>query len=214
MVKRINVSIPDELYEKIQSVKQGFSKEFSLSKIFRKAIENELEDAVRRSAVWNDGFQYGVEYLKSLDYEEQSKAKSMVATFPRKMPGDIFNPLLIAEVITEKNLNTHTDLRHYWKAVEERFDFLTDIGDRDSWDEWVGTPPVHDGVEISETGIVEVHEVEVPNPDGPPIKKTIETNKSASDIRYANVVQLWREGLIAGIKDATKNLEEADDENE
>lgn len=151
MVKRINVSVPDELYEKIQLAKQGFSREFSLSKIFQKAIENELEDAIRRATVWNDGYQYGTEYLKSLDYEEQLKVKKMVINFPRRLPKDILKPLLIVDVITETNLNKHTRLRHYWKAVDERFDF----------------------------------------PIG---------------VRYDKVKELWRKGLIAGIKDATKPL--------
>ncbi len=214
MVKRINVSVSDELYEKIQSARQGFRKEFNLSKIFQNAIENELEGAVRRDTVWNDGFHYGVDYLKSLDHREQIKAKSMVATFPRRLPKDIFKPLILAEVITEGNLGKQTSLRRYWKAVEERFDFLTDVGDRDSWDEWVGTPPVHEGVEISETGIIESRGIEIQIPDSPSSKKSITTYKSAVNIRYAKVIQLWREGLIAGIKDATKTLEEADNENE
>ncbi len=75
MAKRINVSIPDELYKGIQKAKQGFSKDFSISKICQKAIRNELDNATGRATAWTYGFKEGKEYIQTLTPTEQIAAK-------------------------------------------------------------------------------------------------------------------------------------------
>ena len=89
MVKRINISISDELYDKIQDVKKGFSKDFNLSKICQKAIEESLEDAFARNVIWMTGFNDGKEYVNSLTPDECIKAKKMILDLPRKLPADL-----------------------------------------------------------------------------------------------------------------------------
>lgn len=197
MVKRLTVSVSDDLYDKIQNAKQGFSKEFSISKIVQQALEKELDDAKARAFVWNYGFNDGRDYVESLSPDEQLNAKKMVSNFPRKYPEDLTELFMKAGFIELNNLDKlkkHLAILEYWKSVFKRFEFMEAVdakwfeedGNVDLW-EWSGTPAMHDGEEIWDV---------------------------SSEIRWQKNKELWREGLIAGIKDATKNLEETGDETE
>jgi post-segregation antitoxin (ccd killing protein) len=136
MVKRITVSVSDELYGKIQSAKQGFSKEFSVSKIVQQALENELEDAKARAYVWHTGFDDGVEYVQSLSSKERINAKKMVFNFPRKYPDDLTELLMKAGFIELNNLEklkTHLSILEYWKCIFKRFEFQENMSSSWSW---------------------------------------------------------------------------------
>lgn len=200
MVKRINVSISDELYDKIQSAKKGFSKDFSISKICQQAIEKELDDAKARAFAWGYGFEDGKIYVESLSPEERIGAKKMVTNFPRKYPDDLTGLLIKAGFIELNNLEKlkkHIAILENWKSAFARFEDIEDLEDMDlSWCdednvvnlwEWGGRPAIHDGVKIVDEAV---------------------------EIRWEKIQQLWREGFIAGIKEATKSIEEADDEDE
>jgi hypothetical protein len=197
MVKRINVSISDDLYDDIQSAKQGFSKEFSVSKICQQALKDELEDAQARAYVWNTGFDDGRQYVESLNPEEQINIQKLISSFPRKYPDDLTELLMKAGFIELNNLEklkTHLSILEHWKSVFKRFEFQENVdvswfekeGNVDLW-EWGGRPAIHDGEEIWDV---------------------------SADIRWEKIQQLWREGLIAGIKDATKSIEETPNEDE
>jgi len=195
MVERINISVPDGWPDKIKKLKerQGFNKDFSISKICQDAIEQELENAERRALIWEDGVAYGKEYYGTLHPEEQNKLKIMVENLPRKFPENILKLLVKANVISSNNFSKHAEMLQYWGAVSDRFDVIKRHGTRDEWDEWVGTPPTHDGVEINETGI--------------PDTKFKGNYLSAADIRYQKVIEIWRKGLLTGIKDKTKGMQ-------
>jgi hypothetical protein len=200
MAKRINVSIPDKLYSEIQKVKKWLIKEDSVSKIVQKALVAELEVAKARAFVWNYGFNDGKEYIASLSPREQLKAKKMVLNFPRQYPEDLTELLMKTGLIELENiekLKTHLAIIEYWKCIFKRFEFMENVdqswfeeeGRVNLW-EWGGRPPIHDGEEIWTQ------------------------DDEHARIRWDKIKQLWREGLIAGIKEATNELEESDDENE
>ncbi|MFT5725941.1 MAG: hypothetical protein ACI8PB_000057 [Desulforhopalus sp.] len=192
MVERINISIPDGWQEKIQTLKerQGFNKDFSISKVCQDAIENELENAERRALIWEDGVSYGREYYVNLSPDEQVKIRIMVNNLPRQFPDDILKLLVKSNVITSDNLSKHADMLKYWGTVHERFNFIKGFGSSDDWDEWIGTPPTHEGVEIEDTGI--------PDP------RFGENFLTTADIRYQKVIEIWRKGLLTGIKEKTE----------
>ena len=206
MVRRITISISDELAKKIEAVEHGLSKEFSLSAICQSALESSLESLQRRDAIAKDGFKFGEDYVESLSCEEQKLAKRMVENWPRKHPDKVYDIFLRAGLISTDNLEKHLDLFKYWKSVHERFEHIKGFGNTDDWDYWIGSPVVHDGVEISETAIQETHIVEVKLADGTSEKREIAVNLSTADIRYNKAVELWRHGLISGIKKATKSI--------
>lgn len=205
MVKRITVSISDDLAKKIEAVEHGLSKEFSLSAIFQSALESSLESLQRRDAIAKDGFKFGEDYVESLSGEEQKLAKKMVDNWPRKHPEEVIDIFVKAGLITSDTLQKHFDLLKYWKSVHERFEYIKGLGDTDDWDYWIGSPVTHEGVEISETAIKETHIVDVKLADGTTEKHEIAVNLSTADIRYKKAVELWRHGLIAGIKKATND---------
>jgi len=218
MVKRITFSISDELHNKIQQIKNGFRKRNSISKICQNAIEKELDDAIRRNAIYKDGIQYGHAYVGTLSSDECIKAKDMVDSFPRNYPEEIIDIFMKADLINQDSLQKHFEILDMWKdkdlwetCVYERVREIKEIGSPGDWDEWLGTPPSHEGVEIYETHITG-EPVELITPDGK--KKTFVSRKSAADIRHEAMRNLWREGLIAGIKDATKSIQETGNEND
>lgn len=208
MVKRITVSISDELAKKIEAVEHGFSKEFSLSAIFQSALESSLESLQRRDAIAKDGVKCGEEYFKSLSRDEQSKAKNMIDSWPRKYPDEIIDIFVKVGLITSDTLEKHLDILKYWKTVHERFEHIKGLGDADAWDYWIGSPVLHDGVEISETGIQETHTVNIKLADGTTEQREITSSLSTADIRYGKAKELWRHGFIKGMKMAIKAAKE------
>ena len=220
MVKRITVSISDELAEKIEAVEHGLSKEFSLSAIFQNALEESLENIQRRDAIAKDGVKFGEDYFKSLSRDEQRKAKSMIDSWPRKYPEEVIEIFVKAGLITSDTLEKHLDVLKYWKSVHERFEQIKGFGDADAWDYWIGSPVFHEGVEIwesgiSETGIHETHTVNITLADGTTEQGEIRTcNRSTADIRYSKAKELWRHGFIKGMKMAIRAMKEGKNEND
>ena len=212
MVKRITISVSDELHSKIQQFKDGFRKKDSISKICQMAIEKELDDAIRRDAVYKDGFQYGLTYVESLTANEGKKIKKLVSNFPRNYPEKLIDIYIKAGLIDQHSLPKHFEILNLWNdCVYERVREITEFVDHDDWDEWLGTPPTHEGVEIWETQIP--YELGTfTTPDGKEFKMT--NNKTSADIRHEAMRNLWREGLIAGIKEATKSIQEGENEDE
>jgi predicted CopG family antitoxin len=191
MVQRINISISDELFEKIQNIKQGFTKDFSISKICSKALEQSLEDALTRDVIWKTGFNDGKEYVQTLSSDEVIKAKKMILNLPRKLPDDLLELLMKVNLIGPDNLQKHLSIISYWKSIHSRFDPEVNTEDQlpgkkegiDIW-EWGGSPAVHEGVEIW---------------------------VESADIRWNKIEELWRKGLIDGITDATLLIEVPND---
>ncbi len=191
MVQRINISIPDELFDKIQQRKQGFTKDFSISKICSKALEQSLEDAFARDIIWKTGFNDGKEYAQTLSPDEAIKAKQMVLNLPRKMPDDFLELLIKVDLIGSDNFKKHSSIIIYWKSIFARFDPEGICKDKlpgntenvDIW-EWAGSPAVHDGEEMY---------------------------GDSADIRWEKIKELWRKGLIDGITDTTQQIEVQND---
>jgi len=180
MVKRINVSLSDELYKEIESVKKGFTKGFSISKVCQRAIELSLADAGARNFVWDCGIKYGEKYITSLAAEEQRKVAMMAKTFPKKMPEVILNYLIKHKVIDQSNLQKHMELITDWKDMFYRFDTSIDPdsnrpelqGMIDIYD-WCGGVSMIDGTKILDDDLTEN--------------------------RMNEVVDIWRRGVIAGM---------------
>jgi predicted CopG family antitoxin len=194
MVKRINISISDELYDKVQSAKKGFSKDFSISKICQQAIEKELDDAKARAFVWRYGFEDAKTYVELLSPEERIRANKMVTNFPRNYPDNLMELLLKAGLIELNELNNFEKLKKhivilgYWNNVYDKFDDIELMvpswcKEEDFVDilSWCGRSLIYEGEEIDDIPV---------------------------EIRWEKIDQLWREGFIAGIKEATKSVGE------
>jgi len=211
MVKRITFSVSDELHDKIQHFKEGFRKRYSISKICQEAIEEKLGDAVHRYAIYKDGLHYGQEYVEKLTSEECINAKRIVENFPRNYPDELITTFMKEGLITQDSLKKHMDILEMWKTcVYDRVREIEEVGTHDDWDSWLGTPPKHEGVDIFETEIPA--KTRLINLEGKEIEFT--STKSSADIRHGAMRDLWREGLIAGIKEATESIKEEENEDE
>jgi hypothetical protein len=183
MAKRINISIPDELFDKIQIARQGFSKKYSLSRICQAAIEGFIEDALIRDKICRKGYAYGQGYIHSLSLGECIKAKKMIDRFPRKYPEDLTKVLLESGLVTPlimqepENLQKHIEILDHWKNGFEVFQYDDEIM------EWMGDYFKRDGLEF-------------------------EAPHDAIHNRQIEAHVLWRKGVIKGIKDATKSIKE------
>ncbi|WP_028584735.1 hypothetical protein [Desulfogranum mediterraneum] len=214
MVKRLTVSIPDQLYEKVQNAKKGFSKEFSISKIVQRAIEDNLENALRMTAVYDDGFSFAEEYLGNLNIDEQEKLKKIFRNFPRHYPRDLTSLFSKGGLLSPKNLKKHIDLFQFWKNVHERFEHIEGYGDEDDWNIWIGSPAVHDGVEFYPEKY-NTHDELYGNESKPKeeMDLIIEGNRvsvdrnelekigrTQVDIRYDNIVNTWQRAIVECVK--------------
>ncbi len=71
--KRVNISISDELHERIQMAKKGFSEDFKLSQICQKAIEKVLDKKEAFEIYRKTGIQDGKDSALKLDQTVTAK---------------------------------------------------------------------------------------------------------------------------------------------
>jgi|MTBAKMStandDraft_1061839.scaffolds.fasta_scaffold14125_1 hypothetical protein len=79
MAKRINISVSDELYDKIRGVKKGFKGDLQISKICQRAIEEAIEEAEPRAYCWKLGEEDAKKFIESLPTEIATSAVERLA---------------------------------------------------------------------------------------------------------------------------------------